>query len=256
MNVLVIEDEPLAAKRLTRIIQRFRPDYVIRQILDTVRDSVAYLKEHAGTLSLVFCDIRLADGLSFAIFQEIKVSIPVIFTTAYDMYPLNALHSNGIHYLLKPIQEEDVEQAIQKFESLIGNAAPNLSPFITKQLAALSGETKQKRLLAKRGVYTVPKQLSDIALLFINDVKLTQMLDINDGQVFTLDQSLQTLEEQFLDPALFFRINRQEIVQMDAIEAFKSYTNSRLLVQLRLPHKSDLIVSRERVNAFKLWFTE
>ncbi len=253
MKTLIIEDEHLAAERLQRIIETNFQEMQVMDSLDTVKDGVEYLSEHKEELDLIFCDIHLADGSSFEIFNQVDVKTPVIFTTAYDQYSLDAFNVNSIHYLLKPIKESDVINAVRKYEILQGNRNTNFRLSDLKDLLTSPKETK-KHFLVKSGMKLIPKKIDEIALFYI-DNKVVHVIDINDGKSYLTDFSLEEIERDQTNPDQFFRINRKQIVNMEAITAMKPHLGQRLNIEIAVRCNFDIIVSREKVTQFKKWFT-
>jgi len=255
MRALIIEDEPLAAERLQRLIEDNFNDIEVLGSIDTVKESISYLTKNKENLDLVFCDIHLADGLSFEIFQNIEVDTPVIFTTAYDEYSIDAFKVNSIQYLLKPIQEKDVIEAIDKYEKYFSQrvSAPDFSQL--RQFFKASEHQQPKRFLVKSGLRLIPKKADEIAI-FYTDNKIVHALDLNEGKIYLTDFTLEELEERHLDTSKFFRINRKQILNIESITSMKPYTGQRLSIDLSVRCNFDIIVSREKVTQFKKWFTD
>lgn len=253
MKSLIIEDEHLAADRLQRIINKNFKDMEVVESLDTVRDGVDYLSKHETDLDLIFCDIHLADGSCFEIFEEVHVKTPIIFTTAYDQYSMDAFKVNSVHYLLKPLKEKDVIAAVNKYELFQGHKNENIN---LSDLKALFGKPKEanKRFLVKSGMKLIPKRTEEVALFYI-DNKVVHVLDRNDGKSYLTDFTLEEIEKDFTNSDQFFRINRKQIVNMEVIDAMKPYVGQRLSLELGVRNNFDIIVSREKVTQFKKWFT-
>lgn len=247
MKVVIIEDEKPAARRLSRMLQK--QSLTVHTMLHSVASAKDWFltNEHPD---LIFLDIQLSDGIAFEIFENITVKSAIIFTTAYDQYALKAFKLNSIDYLLKPIEEEALIGALQKHKAF----APN------KELAAVS-YTDLKQLLHNQPEYKtrftikVGQQLKIIPITniecFYSEHKATYIHTL-DGRQYVLEQSLEQLEEQ-LNSTSFFRINRQCVINMSAIKTITQYTNSRLKISLNTFNNALLIVSRERVKAFKSW---
>ena len=248
MNVLIIEDEQLAAERLERLIKEHYPRYAIVDQIDTVRDSISTIQS-TSSIDLIFCDIHLADGKCFEIFKEVKTKIPIIFTTAYDEYAIEAFDLNSVHYLLKPIDEDDLRKAISKFEDTKQD-----DHSIEKVLRQFIQE-KPKRFLLKSGQRMIPKKESEIAFFFTQN-KITQASDLSEGKMYFADYTLEQLETKILPKEVFFRINRKQIINKEAVSSIKPYKNQRLSLSLNIPSSQEFIVSREKVNSFKAWFTD
>ncbi len=251
MNVLILEDEKLASERLKRIIKEIDPAINVACQIDTVRDAVDYLNSNQQNLDLIFCDIHLADGLSFEIFKQTVVDKPIVFTTAYDEYSIDAFQVNSIDYLLKPIKQEEVDRSLKKYGKIYSNPALNLSAlqkFISEQPGNVT-----KRFLVRSGSKLVPKKMNEIGMVYI-DNKVVQLQDFPEGKNYLIDFTLDEMINTQLDLALFFRINRKQIINIDAIDSIKPYFNQRLSLALKIPTNIEMIVSREKVNDFKKWF--
>jgi len=246
MNTIIIEDEKLAADRLNRLITDNHPQYEVLNTLDTVRGSIKYLASNHKNLDLIFCDIHLADGNSFEIFDKTKCDVPIIFTTAYDQYTLEAFDHNSLHYLLKPINEEDLSKAISKFEN--SRADQSLQKVLKHFVPG-----KTNRFLLKSGLRLIPKKESELAMFYTRN-KVVHAADLSEGKVYVTDFTLEQLENDLLPRQSFFRINRKQIVNKEAITAMRPYKNQRLLLSLAIPSPEELVVSREKVNPFKKWF--
>ncbi len=249
-NVLIVEDEPQAARRLESLIKDLIPEVLILDKLDSVKKSVKWLNENPSP-DLIFMDIQLADGISFRIFEQCQVMAPVIFTTAYDAYALRAFKVNSIDYILKPVDKEDLAAALKKFETLT-RRKDNAAELLTSIGEAVKMLTRQykTRFVIKVGEHLKSIEVNDI-LYFFSFEKAT-FAKISDGRRHILDFTLEQLEE-VLNPQLFFRINRKYIVSAESIQDMVSYSNSRLKLVLKGSDDSDIIVSRERVQEFKDW---
>lgn len=249
MRILIIEDEHFAAKRMSSLISENLPDAKIIQILDSVEDSVAWLENNVQP-NLIFMDIQLADGLSFQIFQKTKVSCPVIFTTAYDEYALDAFKVNSIDYLLKPIDLEAFKRAIQKYEQYYQHNLEGINwKNVTSEIFSSKAKHKQ-RFLIKTGQAYSYLDVSDIKLIFSED-GMTFALKSNQQKVI-IDKTLDQVES-LLDPMVHFRINRKYLVPIASIKKIHPYFNSRLKLELDLTYEDELVVSREKVGGFKEW---
>ena len=250
MNILIVEDEPEAAARLSKLLQELRPDVVIVASLDSVQGAVKWFSENPSP-DLAFMDIQLADGLSFEIFEKVEVKVPVIFTTAYNEYALKAFKVNGIDYILKPLDKNEVAAAFKKYESLTGQA-PTRDKMIESIGAAMQMLTKRykERFVIKVGEHLRSVEVSDI--LYFYSLEKTTFAQAADGRKHILDFTLDQLEG-LLNPVRFFRINRKYIVAVGSIRDMISHTNSRLKLLLKASDDDDIIVARERVQEFKDW---
>ncbi|HJV18921.1 MAG TPA: LytTR family DNA-binding domain-containing protein [Sediminibacterium sp.] len=251
MHVLIIEDEAPAAKRLIKLLEEIIPEMQLVDRLDSVERSISFLEKNPA-LDLIFMDIQLADGLSFDILSAIKIQTPIIFTTAFDQFTLKAFKVNSIDYLLKPIDQKELAEAIQKYKTLHTSAKPS-ADFSDKMLQLMADLHKTKfreRLLIKRGQQLNSLKTELIAYCYA-DGKLCYAVD-RQHQKHLLEQNLSQLETQ-LDPAQFFRINRNLLVHIDAIQKVYTWLGGRLKLEFSSPPPTETIVSRERVNEFKDW---
>lgn len=249
MNVLIIEDEKPAARRLNRMLASLNID--VSEMLHSVEESFNWLQNNEHP-DLIFLDIQLSDGLSFEIFEEIEVKSAIIFTTAYDEYALKAFKLNSIDYLLKPIDEDELEAAVNQFKKQQPKQAEvqvNLDD-IRKLLINPIDRKFKKRLSIKVGQHIKIIPVDDIEC-FYSENKATY-IHTSEKRNYLLDNSLEKWEEQ-LNPEQFFRVNRTFIVHINAIKDIISYTNSRLKLVLETYNDQEIIVSRERVKDFKNW---
>lgn len=250
MKILIIEDEEPAAKRLQKMLKEIEPDiHVLGQIV-SVSSAVKWFGENPQP-DLLFSDIQLSDGLSFEFFKAVEVSCPVIFTTAYDQYAIDAFKVNSIDYLLKPIKKEELEKAVGKFRKLAVTAAPPAID-INKLLQTLSpaGAEYKKRFVVRYGEHIKTIDIEEVVYFYTED-KVT-FLCTKDGRRYVIDYNLDTLDAS-LDPKSFFRINRQYIIGIHSIAEMFAYTKSRVLIKLNPPAKHETIVSTERSADFKHW---
>jgi DNA-binding LytR/AlgR family response regulator len=251
MRLIIIEDERPAASRLQKLILEAEPAAEVLDVIDTVEDAAAWF---AGgqALDLAFMDIQLADGLSFDIFKQVEVKVPVIFTTAFDQYALRAFKSNGIDYLLKPVDPADLRMALDKFRRL--QAAPAEAPALDA-LMRMVQEARAPRRFRERFLI---KQGEQLRYVLVNEAAYFQAdggyvsLVTHEGHRLLLDQSLELIAQE-LDPQAFFQISRQCIVSLRAIAKIHTWLNSRLRLDLTPPSKQEVIVSRDRVKDFKAW---
>lgn len=251
MTTLIIEDEKLAAERLQLLLQQCAPETVVQAVIDTVEETTAWLAVNPCP-DFILMDIQLADGSAFEIFRQAKMQAPVIFTTAYDQYALEAFKVLSIDYLLKPVTAEALSAAIQKLNIL--RSSPSSSSFSYSQLMQLLQQSKQHyktRFVGKVGQKLFFIEAAEVAY-FVADGKIVSLF-ATDGNHYIIDYTLEDLEKM-LDPLQFFRINRSIIVRAKAIEQVKPYINSRLKIIFKAGQQnSEAVVSRERVNDFKRW---
>ncbi len=249
MQVFIVEDELPAANRLQKMILDLYPDTTLAGRADSIESAVrAFLEQQA--IDLVFMDIQLADGLSFDIFNQVKLKAPVIFTTAFDQYTLKAFKVNSIDYLLKPIDEAELKAAIEKHLQLSAHRPPMLPANLMSLLADFNKPKYRERLMIKKGSQYLSLKTTAIAYCFA-DGKLCFAVDGN-GNKYVLEETLSDLEEQ-LKPSEFYRINRHMIVQIDAIRKVHTWLGSRLKLEVAPETTVDTVVSRDKVTAFKDW---
>lgn len=252
LKILILEDEEPAAKRLLKMVKEAEPDAVFADPVVSVSSAIKWLKENEAP-DLIISDIQLSDGISFEVFREVPLSCPVIFTTAYDQYALEAFKVNSIDYLLKPIKKTELEAALAKFKK-VRSAAPPL-PDIVKLLQAYGerNDPYKKRFIVRYGDHIKTIHTEEIAYFDTSDK--INFLTTSEGRRFTVDLNLDQLETQ-LDPKKFFRINRQFIISIHAISEMLAYTKSRVLIKLKPAAKTETIVSTERSAAFKAWLDD
>jgi len=261
MKVIIIEDEIPAASRLARMLQDLNLGIGVVATLDSVESSVAWLRQApADAVELIFMDIQLADGLSFSIFQQVAFTTPVVFTTAFDNYMLKAFKVNSVDYLLKPIDPAELRQAVEKYRQLYrgaglglaagSGAAVELAEKIERLMEGMGVTKYKERLLIRRGQQL--QYLKTVSTAHCHaDGKLCYATDFN-GTSYLLDNTLQELEGM-LPPRQFYRVNRQLLVNVEAIRKVHSFLGGRLKLELAPPTAADCIVSRERVGQFKSW---
>jgi DNA-binding LytR/AlgR family response regulator len=260
MNVLIIEDEELAVRKLTKLLGEVDPTLQVVGTTASVRASVNYLETngpgHPDHPDLILMDIELADGQSFEIFEQTSVSSPVIFTTSYDEYALKAFKVNSIDYLLKPIKRHELEASLTKYKRLLEQ--PNNGSQGRVAIDALVQQLRQhiqpaeyrKRFLVKHLSQWMPIEVNDIAYFYSEDG--VSLFRTNTNQKFSIDYTLDDLEAM-LDPAQFFRANRQFIVDINAVQQIHPYFNNKLKLTLKPTPDDEVLVSRERATEFKKW---
>jgi len=250
MNVIIIEDEKPAARMLQRKLQKL--DLEASTMLHSVEESLAWFAINPQP-DLIFLDIQLSDGLSFEIFEAMPITSAVIFTTAYDEYALRAFKLNSIDYLLKPIDEDDLEAAVNKFKQRLPKQEPVSLDFdqIKRMIAGNTAEKiYKKRFTIKMGQHLKVINVDD-AECFYSENKGTY-IHTTDNRDYLLESTLEQLETE-LDPKQFYRVSRKFIVSVSNIKDIVVYTNSRLKVILPTYKDDEVIVSRERVNDFREW---
>ncbi|GAA3621838.1 LytR/AlgR family response regulator transcription factor [Flavivirga jejuensis] len=249
MNVIIIEDEKPSARRLQRMLNIL--NIKTNTMLHSVEESIQWFQNNVHP-DLIFLDIQLSDGLSFEIFESIDIKSAVIFTTAYDEYALQAFKLNSIDYLLKPIDENDLAIAVEKYQERTPQKQAVTLDFndIKKLLVNPIDREYKKRFSVKVGQHLKLINIDDIEC-FYSENKGTYLYT-TEGRNYLLDTTLEHLENE-LEPQTFFRINRKFFVNIHAIKDMVSYTNSRLQIKLKSYNEQDVIVARERVKEFKAW---
>ncbi len=246
MKVLIIEDELPAAQKLERLIREADVSIEISGVLESVEDSINWLQQHSLP-DLILMDIQLSDGLCFEIFEKIELQVPVIFTTAYDEYALEAFKINSVDYLLKPVDPYALSKALHKFKTIHG---PTKSYQIENLLSQFQPKFKE-RFLIKIGEHFRSIQVSDIRCFFI--MERSTFLYIDSNKSYPLDYSLDQVEK-LIDMEKFFRVNRNYIIHIAFIKDIIAYSSSRLRIILKdWSGKDEILVSRERVRDFKAW---
>lgn len=252
MKVLIVEDEPFAQQELRRLLSITSHKMEVLACLDSVEDTVEWLSSHPSP-DLMFLDIQLSDGLSFDIFRQQKVMCPVIFTTAFDEYSIQAFKVNSIDYLLKPIKINDLEHALNKFEAIRkqyqGNAAPSIDFSRLEQLLKPQKEYKQ-RFIARLGDQIKHIALEDVAWFYAEDNVVFLITRSNSRYIidYTIDQI-----SSLVDPNIFARLNRGVIAGIHAIGKVSRYFNGRLLVELNPASPEPVYVSRAKAQTFIDW---
>jgi DNA-binding LytR/AlgR family response regulator len=251
MNILIVEDEALAADRLEKILKEITPEITVLAKLGSIKESVKWLMLNSA--DLIFLDIQLSDGLSFSIFDQVSVQTPVIFTTAYDQYAIKAFQLNSVSYLLKPIRKNDLAESLQKYKSLKSAFSIDFDSL----LSVIQGNKPEyrKRFLIQIADKFRKVEVEDIAFFYASDRNV--FLTTLDGHSYPMDISLDSLENA-IDPALFFRINRKYIVSMKSIANMFAWSRSRIKLVLKpaTDDEMDTIVSIDRTADFKKWMNK
>jgi DNA-binding LytR/AlgR family response regulator len=250
MKALIIEDEQPAAKRLIRLINEIAPEISVIGQIDSVEESVKWFNQH-DMPDIVFLDIHLSDGYSFNIFKQVEITAPIIFTTAYDEYALEAFKVNSIDYLLKPIGAENLKKSILKLKNLqapnIKEIMHNLDRYIQQSKESLTFKT---RFLIRQKKRLMTVEDSQVAYFLANN-KMVILVTFENRQ-FVMDETLESYEAQ-VNPDLFFRLNRSLLTSRSAIKDILTHYNGKLKIELNPPLKDETFVSRERTPAFKKW---
>ncbi len=249
LHVIIIEDEKPAARRLERMLARF--DLISQATLHSVEESKKWLRTNPNP-DLIFLDIQLSDGISFEIFESVDVKSAIIFTTAYDEYALKAFKLNSVDYLLKPIEEEELQTAILKFQKQNTEVNQIVDFERLQQVLKVQNQVYKERFTVQIGQHLKIVETRNIICLYSEDRVTYACLDSN--RTHMLDGSLESVFKH-LDPYVFFRVNRKFIINIHEIEDIISYTNSRLQVKLKNYRENEIIVSREKVAEFKKWLS-
>ena len=245
MKTVIIEDEKAAVRNLTSLLYEVKPEAEIDAVLDSIGSTIEWFGSHPMP-DLVFMDIHLADGSAFEIFEHISITCPIIFTTAYDEYALRAFKVNSIDYLLKPIGKEDIEHSFEKLNSLNASGSSSVGKQSSQDMEWLQLIHSLKKQENYKTHFLIP--LKGDKLLPVS-VDMIQLFYIKDCQVKAV------LTDECLNPALFFRANRQYLISREAIKDIDLWFNSRLSINLRYPSISEkILVSKARVAEFKEWF--
>ena len=247
MKVLIIEDESRAANHLVRELKKVAPGVVVLEKLESVEESVEWLRSNAAP-DLIFSDIQLADGLSFEIYTQVELACPIIFTTAYDQYAIEAFRTNGVDYLLKPVSSDRIREALDKVDRL----KPQVS---LQEIARMLQQPPADQQFKSRFLIKVGEEIKSIpvaeARAFFSMAKATYLFTAA-GRRYVLDQSMDQVEAA-LDPVEWFRVNRKFIVRFQSWSNIYAWTNSRMKILLPGIEEEEIIVARDRIPAFKAW---
>ncbi|OJJ23041.1 hypothetical protein BKI52_01430 [marine bacterium AO1-C] len=255
MKVVIIEDEELASNRLERLLKQQIPQVQILAVLDSVKVALAWFKQNLilQPPDLIFLDIHLGDGLSFSIFKEVEINIPIIFTTAYDEYALKAFEVNSVDYILKPITEESLHNGLEKWQK---RRQPSVPMPDYQQLATSLGKLEtprfQSRFMVKTGARIRVIQIEQIAYFYSKN-SLT-FIKTFDGFDFLTEQTLTDLEK-IVDPKAFHRVTRKLLVSLDSIDQMHTHFKGRIKLMLKPAFEEDIIVSTDKTTDFKQWLS-
>lgn len=253
MKILIIEDEPHNAQILSEIIVQVKPNVIFLEILESIEQAVKYLSNQNNTPDLIFSDIQLADGLSFEIFSKIKIKCPIIFCTAYDQYTLQAFKTNGIAYILKPVKEEDIETAFMKYDTLKESLKSDTEIINLLKQTFRPKEGYKTSILIHYKENFIPIAVNKIAFFLIeNEILYIHTFDNQRYPVFKMMSEI----DSSVDPSLFFRINRQVLINKNAIKEIQPYFNRKVIIKTDVRIKEQLIVSRLKVTEFLSWIEQ
>ena len=250
MKVLIIEDEKPAIENLVEGLLVIDENFQVTGICDSVQESIQWLSQHPQP-DMIFMDIQLSDVLSFNIFKSCVITCPIVFTTAYDKYLTQAFDYNSIDYLLKPINQDKLRNAIRKYKNL-------QSYFVNNHSALLdylnNHDKKKSRILVKRGMEFQAVRVEDV-VYFFTEHKLVFLVDKENRKYLAEKNNLSELEEE-LDKNLFYRANRKYIINANFVKRFKPLDRSKLSVELILPLNEEIVISQENSSSFKKWISE
>lgn len=248
IRTLIIEDEPVSAIRLERLLKSVAADIEVVAMLSSIKDSVAWLSKHQA--DLIFLDIHLSDGDSFKIFEQVFIQTPIVFVTAYDQYALQAFRQNSVDYILKPIDKKSLEQSLNKFRTLHFQKKAAVIDYAQLSRMFQPQPIYKKRFLMQIGAKLKIVKVEDIAYCFSEDK--TSFLVTLENKKYPVDYSLNQLEKE-LNPVFFFRINRKFLIHSQAIQEMYYVSKSRLKLELEPSFKAPILVSVEKIGQFKRW---
>jgi DNA-binding LytR/AlgR family response regulator len=253
MKTIIVEDEPLVAKDLQKLVLQIDPSIEVLTVLDSVQSCISYFTSNPEP-DLIFMDIQLNDGVSFDLLRQVDIRCPIIFTTAYNEYALRAFKVNSVDYLLKPIDKNELRTAIEKFKKAQGFQGVDIKEQIQLAMSQLIAPTENKiykeRFMAHSGKSFLVVNYSQVAY-FIKDT-LIYIVTHEKQQYVTDFQTMEEIED-LLNPKFFFRANRQYIINIQAVDTFRTDSYSKLIVQLKSPLSVTVDISREKAQAFKNW---
>ena len=247
-KVVIVEDETAAAVNLRSMLKNINPDVEVLEVLESVEEAVDFFSKGTDA-DVVFMDIHLADGDSFRIFQSVDITIPIIFTTAYDEYALEAFKVNSIDYLLKPFKEEDLTRALDKLQRLTATERATATQRVETMVASADSSSLHT-ILVRFKDKLIPISMDDVAYFYTFSERVT--LTTLDGATYPVDKTLETLTQQ-LDTHKFFRANRQFIISRKAVKEIAVWFGSRLALNLQIETPERIIISKARVPEFKRW---
>ena len=247
MKIIIIEDELPAIDKLERYLYKFDPEMQIVFKGHDIESSVEWITHHQSEIDLIFMDVQLLDGLGFEIFSKVEVVKPIIFTTAYDEYAIDAFKVNSLDYILKPMTYTDLSNSLKKLDTIRSNWSSSL---LKGSLNLHASKRHKERFMVKKGNHIHTISTSEIAF-FYAEGRTVYLVD-TERRKYIIDFRLEDLE-QILDAGIFFRINRGMIIHIDSIEDVMVYSSSRFLIKTKVPFDKDVVVSRDRVPEFKDW---
>ncbi|QZT38761.1 LytTR family DNA-binding domain-containing protein [Halosquirtibacter xylanolyticus] len=251
MRVLIIEDEWGAQELLKRLLLEYNPDWIVADVVDSVRGAISYLDD-SPSLDLIFMDVHLSDGISFEIFDHVEVDIPIIFITAYDQYAIKAFKHNGVDYILKPLIREELFQALDKVNQNHNKLVTD--DIVSKVVQELNETNKsyRKSFLIQSKDSLIPVMIEDVMAFYV-DMGVVKCYT-RDHVKYVLPLTLDQIEKE-IDPAVFFRVSRQYILNMDSIQQMKIYFNGKLKLHTVCEFEEEIIVSKQKASMLKKWFS-
>jgi len=252
IRIVVVEDEAATARSLIHILNEADQHITVVKTLGAVSDAVAWFNDHPDFYDLIFMDIRLADGLSFDIFKQTTISRPVVFVTAFNDYAITAFKNNGIDYILKPFDPDEIKSALDKYKNLTGAVEKPDGPALVELLAQIGNLTKsyKKSFLVHYRDKLIPLETAKIAWFYTAN-EVVYLRTIDDKQ-YIIESTMEQLEQQ-LDPTLFLRVSRQFILNRNAVIEAEFYFNGRLLVKVKPQPDEHIIISKAKSVEFKKW---
>ncbi len=250
MKILIIEDEARAANQLQKMLASCAFDYELLDIIDSVEDAIQWFRSKQF-VDLVFMDIQLADGLSFEIFKEVEVEAPIIFTTAFDQYAIQAFKVNSVDYLLKPIQQDDLSVALDQFKKSTKGSTMERDQ-INRLLASMQMINQRSGILVKEGNAMIQLRIADLLYVYSED---SITFGVTMSKRYIIDETLDKLFET-LDKQQFFKINRGQIISKQAIQKISPYLNHRLKLSMLQARDQAFVVSRQKTADFKQWMNQ
>lgn len=252
IRTIIIEDEDLSAKRLIRLLKRKEEEIKILKRLENIVDTITFLEENDNEIDLIFLDIHLSDGHSFEIFQQITINIPIIFTTAYDQYALEAFRQTSVDYLMKPIKAIDLERSLEKFNRIFykKNREPTINYSTLLRTLQTQTDELKKRFIVQVGAKIRSIDINDIHLFYAENRAC--FLFTNQGKRYDINYTLEKLMNQ-LDSAKFFRVNRKVIINIQAIKEIYKYSKNRYKLEIVHSLGFDIYIPSERISDFKKW---
>ena len=246
IKTIIIEDEKKIAEEFKTMLSKASTETEVLATFSTVRESVEYFSVNKAP-DLIFSDVQLSDGLCFDIFNQVNIVSPVVFVTGYDKFMLNAFEHNGIDYLLKPVDEKDLGRTLAKYKTLENH-------FVDHSFIRSFWQRTKTRLLVRKGIENIALPIHDIAIIYTEN-KLVYVID-KEGKKYITDKHLGELEQE-LDETIFFRVNRQYIINIEFVKSYKPYEKVKLQVDLAMPDlHHHIVVSQEMAPCFRKWISE